>query len=128
MIVLLIVGKTHPVKIKFTVDAEKSSEESAYKVTWFSKSHIHFTELRDKQHQISCADNFHKLYLPNSSRSIIGHINFGIIFFFIGNSRLCLYNTQSILNRYLSLSQEYCNGLSGLIDWLVVGKYTLWIL
>ena len=38
------------------------------------------------------------------SRRIIGHVNIGIIFYCIGNSQWCLYNTQS----KSELSQEYC--------------------
>ena len=38
----------------------------------------------------------------------IEHVNIGIILLLIGNSRLCLYNTQLSLISCLTLSQEYC--------------------
>ena len=50
----------------------------------------------------------------------IGHVNIRIVFFLIGNSQWCLYNTQSILIGCSALSQEYCE-LIGLY-WILMRR------
>ena len=52
----------------------------------------------------SCAISLRMRYC----QQIVGHVNIGIVFLFIGNLLDAYTNTQSILTGCSTLSQEYC--------------------